>query len=99
MSYNNNVTGKHGVYYEKQGTDRDKDDAGKLVSYPCFCYLLFLVLIISLQCYFIMRFQIIGILLYQAVREELASAERRAEEERTAHNATKMVCTVTNSTI
>ncbi|KAL9376778.1 hypothetical protein Peur_030898 [Populus x canadensis] len=26
----------------------------------------------------------------QAVREELASAERRAEEERTAHNATKM---------
>ncbi|KAG6739685.1 hypothetical protein POTOM_057299 [Populus tomentosa] len=47
--------GKHGVYYEKQGTDRDKDDAGKL-----------------------------------ALREELSSAERRTEEERTAHNATKM---------
>ena len=27
----------------------------------------------------------------QALREELASAERRAEEERAAHNATKMV--------
>ncbi|KAJ6759389.1 GOLGIN CANDIDATE 1, partial [Salix koriyanagi] len=26
----------------------------------------------------------------QALREELASVERRAEEERTAHNATKM---------
>ncbi|CAK7337483.1 unnamed protein product [Dovyalis caffra] len=46
---------KHGVYYEKQGIDRDKDDAGIL-----------------------------------ALREELASAERRAEEERTAHNSTKM---------
>jgi len=28
----------------------------------------------------------------QAVREELALAERRAEEERTAHSATKKVC-------
>lgn len=28
---------------------------------------------------------------YQALREELASAERRAEEERAAHNASKMV--------
>ena len=24
-------SGKHGVYYEKQGTDRDEDDAGKLI--------------------------------------------------------------------
>jgi hypothetical protein len=32
-------------------------------------------------------------ILFQAMREELASAERRAEEERAAHNATKMVCT------
>lgn len=32
------------------------------------------------------------IYLYQALREELASVERRAEEERAAHNATKMVC-------
>ena len=31
-------------------------------------------------------------ILFQAMREELASAERRAEEERAAHNATKMVC-------
>lgn len=31
------------------------------------------------------------LLLLQAIREELASAERRAEEERAAHNATKMV--------
>jgi hypothetical protein len=28
----------------------------------------------------------------QALREELATTERRAEEERSAHNATKMVC-------
>ncbi|KAF3433606.1 hypothetical protein FNV43_RR24708 [Rhamnella rubrinervis] len=28
----------------------------------------------------------------QALREELASAERRAEEKHAAHNASKMVC-------
>lgn len=28
----------------------------------------------------------------QALKEELALAERRAEEERAAHNATKKVC-------
>ena len=32
-----------------------------------------------------------NIFLFQALREELAAAERRAEDERTAHNATKMV--------
>ncbi|KAK2982312.1 hypothetical protein RJ640_027409, partial [Escallonia rubra] len=34
--------------------------------------------------------RLVKILQYQALREELASAERRAEEERGAHNATKM---------
>jgi len=34
---------------------------------------------------------IIKLLLLQALREELASVERRAEEERAAHNATKLV--------
>ena len=33
----------------------------------------------------------IGNVIMQALKEELASAERRAEEERAAHNATKMV--------
>ncbi|GAU22809.1 hypothetical protein TSUD_142490 [Trifolium subterraneum] len=49
------LSGKHGIYDEKSGTIRDKDDAGN-----------------------------------QALREELASVERRAEEERAAHNATKL---------
>ena len=35
--------------------------------------------------------------LLQALREELATTERRAEEERSAHNATKMVCCLNDS--
>lgn len=31
---------------------------------------------------------------FKALREELAAAERRAEEERAAHSATKMVCSL-----
>lgn len=31
---------------------------------------------------------------FKALREEWAAAERRAEEERAAHNATKMVCSL-----
>lgn len=34
---------------------------------------------------------IVKMLLLQALREELASVDRRAEEERAAHNATKLV--------
>lgn len=34
----------------------------------------------------------VGKLFVQALREELGAAERRAEEERAAHNATKKVC-------
>lgn len=35
-------------------------------------------------------FNIVPFLLFKALREELSLAERRAEEERIAHNATKM---------
>lgn len=45
---------------------------------PCFHLFLFIVLIILCKCYFIMRFWIIDMLLYQALREELASAEQQS---------------------
>lgn len=38
-------------------------------------------------------------ILYQALKEELSSVERRAEEERAAHNATKMVFIYTSLSV